>query len=649
MPGSDASIPLVTLGQELKNKARHHQNTKFDDSVAKAIKSGRAPTIREVKDSVKAMLRTLMTAISNMDDLPRRRFASFKVFYTDDTPADYEPPHFRAADEEKDRWHFMTHDLDEAPDRFSIGIVDTRHHAVNLKVTSIASYLPSSTGNDDSAFSGMASHPVARATLSPIQEAMVSKEQAEKQLEDAEKRNVVWSAEDRVDELTDADAEGDDDLDYVRLPDGSYEKVDAVAPVGIRDKDGNIGVLHTTEGLGEAHFGGIHEDVPTRLLEISAGHVGRDLDIEETQVLLTPKRHVAQLSTTSPSSYDQMVTSPMTTAPSTPTDNFDLDMLKNMRIHAPDFDDTEMLDLETQIAPSYLPTSDAMVPSGPGTATKHTKDGNQVIDVDAADQELDCDCGVSEEDAEMCFCEGGCGKWFHLWCMGYQSSRDSRIPPKFVCFDCRVRADTRWELIKLDLYPKMLSKFKELALFRRAIKIAETDQSFTLAEYSKSFAGDFSLARQLVGRLEEEGFVSEDFKALDKLNLADRGPVKGKGKGKGKPMTARRANLRKTRYVFNQEIKSRPQYLDYFRPNDQEVENRLLALSDMDSPNTSKAAIIPVHAHGETQTQEETQAVDTLFIDHRLKRAGLHDDADPSTRPQKKMKMSVAAGVDLAE
>ena len=40
------------------------------------------------------------------------------------------------------------------------------------------------------------------------------------------------------------------------------------------------------------------------------------------------------------------------------------------------------------------------------------------------------------------------------------------MPLKFICFDCRVRADVTWELIRHDLYPRILSKFKELALFR---------------------------------------------------------------------------------------------------------------------------------------------------------------------------------------
>lgn len=60
---------------------------------------------------------------------PERRFATFKVFYTEETPADYEPPHFQAGDAEKDKWFFMTHDTHEVPDRWSIGKLNTGHHS----------------------------------------------------------------------------------------------------------------------------------------------------------------------------------------------------------------------------------------------------------------------------------------------------------------------------------------------------------------------------------------------------------------------------------------------------------------------------------------------------------------------------------------
>lgn len=59
-------------------------------------------------------------------------------------------------------------------------------------------------------------------------------------------------------------------------------------------------------------------------------------------------------------------------------------------------------------------------------------------------------------------------------CMGYHSAEDNRVPDKFICFDCRVRADRNWDLIVVhDLYPRMIARFKDLAIQRRASIIHE--------------------------------------------------------------------------------------------------------------------------------------------------------------------------------
>jgi hypothetical protein len=140
--------------------------------------------------------------------------------------------------------------------------------SVNLSVTSIASFLPSSTGQDE-VFAGLTPYTGARPTLSPIQEATISKQQADKQREDAETRNVVWSGENNL-ELDDLDGECEDDPDYARLPDGRYEKIDSMSPVGIRNKEGNIEATPCTvpEQPSEAQFGGFSENVPIRLQDI---------------------------------------------------------------------------------------------------------------------------------------------------------------------------------------------------------------------------------------------------------------------------------------------------------------------------------------------------------------------------------------------
>jgi meiosis-specific protein len=141
--------------------------------------------------------------------------------------------------------------------------------SLNLSVTSIASFLPSSTEQDDLAFAGTTTYAGVRPTLSPIQEATFCKQQAEKQREDAETRNIVWSVENNL-ELDDPDGDGDDDPEYVRLPDGRYEKISAISPIGIRNKDGIIEAMACSVPgqSSEAQFGGFSENVPIRLQDI---------------------------------------------------------------------------------------------------------------------------------------------------------------------------------------------------------------------------------------------------------------------------------------------------------------------------------------------------------------------------------------------
>ena len=61
-----------------------------------------------------------------------RRYATFKLYYTDDTPEDYEPQHFHPGDSEKDKFFFTTHGTQEIPEKFSVGTLETGLHGFVL-------------------------------------------------------------------------------------------------------------------------------------------------------------------------------------------------------------------------------------------------------------------------------------------------------------------------------------------------------------------------------------------------------------------------------------------------------------------------------------------------------------------------------------
>ncbi|PFH54173.1 hypothetical protein AMATHDRAFT_135603 [Amanita thiersii Skay4041] len=519
IPGTNSVVPILSLGEDLQKMSLRGQNQRNEDPVTSAILKGRVPTLKEVKRSVKALLKTLIHAMTQMDLLPKRRYATFKLFYTDNTPSDYEPPYFQTGDVEKDKWYFMTHDLDEVPDKWSVGRVNTGHHSVNLSVTSITAYLPSSTVLDNATFEGVTSQ---HSSTSPEQEVHLRIKQIKDQDIDAETRNIAWSVEDCV-ELTDLDAEGEDDPDYVALPDGSCVqtvascKTETVAPVGLRDKNGAIKPLPMDIDE-EACFGGICEIVPSKLADLVSARISRtDIvvsAVDQTQTIDDPAQKV---------------------------------------LEQPDYNDS------------------GLILSVNGDLLKSLVDNG-----------LECECGVKMEDA-CCFCEGGCRRWYHLW---YHSIKDSRMPAKFICFDCRLRGDLSWELVKIDLYPKLLSKFKELATFRRAIKVAELKKPTTLTEFAKYF-----------------GFIYDQSTIHDKIDLMEaRSTRTNRNRPKNKNKVVKRKNLQ-NKYSFNPAAKSSQAYMDYFDPN-RDVESRLLGLPEMDCE---------------------------------------------SERPKKKMKISVAVGVDLAE
>ncbi|KAK0211239.1 HORMA domain-containing protein [Desarmillaria ectypa] len=700
LPGTDTTVPVMTLGDDAKRTPLRGFNARKKDPVAEAVSKGKLPTLRDVKRSVKTLLKTLITSMTQMDVLPKRRFASFKMFYTDDTPSEYEPPHFIAADAERDKWFFMTHDIDEIPDKWSVGKVDTGHHAVNVSVTSIATYLPSSTEHDNAPFTGTTTRCVKAPSLSPAEEASLRMEQAAKQKEDAENRNIVWSAEDVTRE---EDADGEDEADFVQQPDGTYvlagvtqQEVKPV-PIGLRTEGGCIEPIPAEMmPVDEEVFGGSTQIVPTRLNDMLEKKAADIIMIDETQPVgdhtprpgclssdsdgstsIRPRNSLLDFSPTQPC-VGSRIASPSSGSPlPSVSDNDDIDtqLLQKLVLSANDGDDTEMLDMEMQ-AMDYRHPSESIQSYGPSNQSVP-----EIINVDAATPKqakkvkndtdvVECECGVSLEDG-CCLCEGGCERWYHVWCMGYvtvtlnpsarlklcryHSAQDPRFPDKFVCFDCRMRADPSWELIKMDLFPTMMSKFRELASFRRAIKIAERFEPETTAQFMKQMGCENNLGKQLFKRLEIENFIIEHETVVDDIGFTESRARNGKGKGKAKgKQTKTRRNVQKAKYIFNRQSKHTKEYSDYFDPS-HEAESRLLGFPQTKSSarsrpgmSTLKIQLVPPPPAkilvNDTQTQDDLETQTALSSD-KLKRTKL----DEVSKPRKRVKISVAPGVDLAE
>ncbi|KTW25949.1 hypothetical protein T552_03223 [Pneumocystis carinii B80] len=91
------------------------------------------------KRCIQLLLRNLITLTQNLSPLPenKNRYITMKLFYTDATPQDYQPPMFRDCTMEKP----FTFAVDPENTNFykqTAGSIDTGFHAITLKITSIA-------------------------------------------------------------------------------------------------------------------------------------------------------------------------------------------------------------------------------------------------------------------------------------------------------------------------------------------------------------------------------------------------------------------------------------------------------------------------------------------------------------------------------
>ncbi|THH27739.1 hypothetical protein EUX98_g6459 [Antrodiella citrinella] len=741
IPGTTTIVPVMSLGEDLM-KMSISGPAKRTDPIVDATKKGRVPTLGEVKKSLKSLIKNLIQATTQMDPLPRRRFATFKLFYHDHTPDDYEPPHFRAGDIDEDKWFFTTHDRGEVPEKCSVGTVQTGWHGVDVRVTSVSGYLPS-LENDHAPFLGTTTgRGPAIPALTPVEEAATRAQEAETQRLDAAGRRVVWDAEDGLD--ADTDGENDSMEDETQVI-GSCRMgplgLELTAPIGVRDENGKI--IPVPPQLGELKecdaglagsepqclYIGAQEDVPSRVGQLCQPML-RPENLEQTQHLdfpdvprpLSPpdsplsqippmpgtmhiqtRSEVSSQSELPPSDIEQY-SMPSVSSVDTIQPTVDTQVIEEIMFPTDiEREDEEMLDLETQV-PSYHPDpkpidsfSSDETDAVEGQKVQSTEEDIPMKGDDEQELLIECECGVMLEDNDLVSCDGACNKWFHVWCMGYHNSDQLQGDTTFICFDCRVRADQHWDLIMLhDLYPRIMDRFRDLALFRRGIKIYETHNPPGLSAFSKLLGCEGIVAGQLFKRLESEGFIIQEVQEQDDFMETTTRKNKSK-KGRTKSRQSHRQQGKKSKYVFVEAMKTSQAYVDYFSP-DPRVEKRILGLSDLkpkrntrsstrqneefrndittallragqpeDESQQSPSAVatppaLEVEAESQSQTQpeEETEVLPTHVLpepavtSELTPRAAEHDKRKKSNssddeRTTKRMKISVGLPVDLGD
>ncbi|TFL07282.1 HORMA domain-containing protein [Pterulicium gracile] len=581
IPGVAAPVPIISVGESL--------DAMSIDPVMHSMRQGKLPSVSDVKKSLRSMLRRLISSFDNMDDLPRRRFATFKLIYTEDTPADYEPPTFMAGDVDKNKWFFTTHGRNEHPENWRIGGINSGHHAVKLTISSVTSFLPTSSTNDQ-AFTGLV--PSA---------GILGRQGAPTDIVGIDDRQHVWL----MDDVSDADASADEDPDYI-------------PSIQIKES----GPLASPAGFSQEsqapYFTGSVEPVPTSVADISTRRsaVKPGEEFPATQVMDTSTHDLAAGEDTHGASIEN------------------------------DHGDGEAMDVDME-CPKQCPMGSSLISDVPTSRTRALRSSMKALrSVDESiGEEIDCECQVETNGDDCILCDGGCARWFHTWCMGYHSRDDPAVPEVFRCFDCRLKSDPLWPVLRGDPYQNMLIKFRELAQFRRAIRVAETSRSFHAQAFAKTMGCNPDMGKSLIDRLEEEGFIASQVTTVNDIGVIS---VTQKNKGKrGKKKTTQRgqANMQRIPYIFIQKSLQSKAYESYFTPTD-DVESRLKAtlIGTLTRRETRPA---PDHLAAESQTQDETQYPFQAYDDKSSLR-NLNSTQD-EIRPAKRLKVSVTSAVDLAE
>ncbi|BGP28830.1 hypothetical protein JCM10296v2_000566 [Rhodotorula toruloides] len=183
----------------------------------------------DVKRQVQQTIKNLITSTQVLDELPRRRFLNIRLFYTDDTPPEYEPPHFRPVAIDAPGYSFSTPTVADEPDFGTLGTVTTGFHGVALHSVSIAHVFDTSYDENIS-----------------LNEALARNKR------DAASRPVFWNAESLAERVTDED-----------------DKLVVAEPVAVKDPSGKIIPFELVSSAESAEMAHLRQKIGIEVNEVA--------------------------------------------------------------------------------------------------------------------------------------------------------------------------------------------------------------------------------------------------------------------------------------------------------------------------------------------------------------------------------------------
>ncbi|KAG0147076.1 hypothetical protein CROQUDRAFT_77014 [Cronartium quercuum f. sp. fusiforme G11] len=565
--GEARLIPELEVRDQLKEMSLTGKVTISEESNGKALEK----TGGMVKRQIQTLIKNLICSTQSLSDINGRRFLSFKLYYNDKCPMDYQPPHFDAGDVEKDRFTFGTAGREEIPNATEMGKVDTGYHTVRVALATISNFLP------DNVAPGLSKrHP---------NEAEGRESYLEKIRAEAKNRKVVWDTEMLLDPPSSPSPTSNPNLVAGNEP-GS-ERINP-EPLGLRDSQGKIiplsnliqvdqpiqiwqkktdsgrdpgnsesssSVMDSTQVEDNAQVsprvGDTSEkesttakrveesssmdiDIPTINLikqakTLGLGKLGKETIENESLLLLdtqgpafNPKDLEQHLTSDSGQLYSLPIPELVQEAPQGYRPNPRANLTPDDPIQA--FSQAAELRPSATLAISEDPIEGtdpkgsflaektrARASSSAVKQTQHKKRPNAGPEpIPSGPDTIEvCECKDWHDDSAMIACEV-CVRWRHLSCYGYKSLDDPRIPVEFICYRCRIHEGLSLEDTwkREDEIKTALEGLRTLCIFRRALQIIyEEGMPTAIKQLAKRLETDFTTASQLKKRLMAENYL----------------------------------------------------------------------------------------------------------------------------------------------
>ncbi|GAA6000946.1 hypothetical protein JCM10207_007337 [Rhodosporidiobolus poonsookiae] len=562
----------------------------------------------EVKRQVQQMIKNLITSTQLLDELPRRRFLTIRLFYTDETPDEYEPPCFKPVSIAVPGYTLSTPLVSDVPDFGTLGSLSTGYHGVALHTVSIAHLLDV-----------------------PYDESLSRDEAVARNQQDATTRAVVWDAESLASTVTDEDA-----------------KLVSPKPVAIKDKQGAFlspeHVLTSQSSSTEALRQMVGMEMDTEVF-VAKGELEETLveshvsDNENLRRAIAanepPLTRFEDATQPDPSVSRQRSYRPPVPFFDETNEQYALRLSQDAgpgagasqpgpselgkiaedeEMHYDSADgpaaETQLFDY-SQVAPEPARFADESSGAEPdtlktavGDSKQHPgelaskKKGRKEVSVDGGSpprrkssrkrfnaSDDACECGDKADDGAMICC-GTCDVWKHAVCYGYTTLDDTRIPDDFVCYTCRARAGLAESMLDAGRESEIeeaLADLRSLALFRRAIAIVWQEGVLGMKELAKRLEVDNATAAQVLKRLQNEGFICE------------QAPPSRRLKGKGNSQVA---SLKKPVLIVDKTPRMvKKKRNDYFNPGLGAEYNccSMLDLTDADADGEADVAACLLH------------------------------------------------------